>query len=65
MNVHYQDYLGQWRLWLSLLSLSDLRNLQLTMAHFMQGKSGIWLPKKGLERPIHVCAKEQMARPSV
>jgi hypothetical protein len=28
------------------------------MAHFMRGKKGIWLPKKGLERPIHVCAKE-------
>jgi hypothetical protein len=25
----------------------------------MQGKSGIWLPKKELERPIHACAKEQ------
>jgi hypothetical protein len=23
----------------------------------MPGKSGIWLPNKGLERPIHVCAK--------
>jgi hypothetical protein len=31
------------------------------MAHFMRGKSVICLPKKGLERPIHVCAKEQMA----
>jgi hypothetical protein len=28
------------------------------MAHFMRGKKGTWLPKKGLERPIHVCAKE-------
>jgi hypothetical protein len=28
------------------------------MAHFIRGKSGIWLPKKELERPIHVCAKE-------
>jgi hypothetical protein len=28
------------------------------MAHFMRGKKGIWLPKKGLEIPIHVCAKE-------
>jgi hypothetical protein len=28
------------------------------MANFMRGKSGIWLPKKGLERPIHACAKE-------
>jgi hypothetical protein len=65
MNVHYQDYLGQWRLWLSFLSLLDLLNWQLTMAHFMRGKSGIWLPKKELERPIHVCAKEQMARSSV
>jgi hypothetical protein len=65
MNVHYQDYLGQWRLLLYFLSLLDLLNCQLTMVHFLQGKSGIWLPKKGLERPIHVCAKEQMARPSV
>jgi hypothetical protein len=24
----------------------------------MRGKKGIWLLKKGLERPIHVCAKE-------
>jgi hypothetical protein len=28
------------------------------MAHFMRGKKGIWLPKKGLERHIHACAKE-------
>jgi hypothetical protein len=28
------------------------------MAYFMRGKKGKWLPKKGLERPIHVCAKE-------
>jgi uncharacterized Tic20 family protein len=65
MNVHYQDYIMQWRLWLYLLSLLDLLNWQLTMAHFLRGKSVIWLPKKGLERPIHVCAKEQMNRPSV
>jgi hypothetical protein len=24
MNVHYQDYLGQWRLWLSLLKPTPL-----------------------------------------
>jgi hypothetical protein len=24
----------------------------------MRVKKGIWLPKKGLEIPIHVCAKE-------
>jgi hypothetical protein len=29
----------------------------------MRGKKGIWLPKKELEGHIHVCAKEQMARP--
>jgi hypothetical protein len=52
-------------LWLSFLSLLDLLNWQLTMAHFMRGKNGIWLTKKESEGPIHVCAKEQMARLSV
>jgi hypothetical protein len=35
------------------------------MAHFMQGKKGIWIPNKELEGLIHICAKEQMARPYV
>jgi hypothetical protein len=48
--VHYQNYLGQWRLWLSFLSLLDLLNLKLTMAHVMRGKNGIWVPKKELEK---------------
>jgi hypothetical protein len=58
MNVHYKDYIRQWRLRVIYLSLLDLLKCQLAMAHFMRGKKGIWLPKKGLERPIHVCAKE-------
>jgi hypothetical protein len=58
MNIHYKYYLSQWRLWLSFLSLLDLLNWQLAMVHFMRGKKGIWLPKKGLERYTHVCAKE-------
>jgi hypothetical protein len=50
---------------LSFLSLLDLLNRQLTIAHFMRGKKGKWLPKKELEGPIYVCDKEQMARLSV
>jgi hypothetical protein len=44
-----------------------IRPIELTVDNgaFMRGKNGIWLPKKELERPIHVCSKEQMARPSV
>jgi hypothetical protein len=38
MNVHFQDYLGQWRLCLSFLSLLDLLSWQLTMAHFYARK---------------------------
>ena len=34
-------------------------NYQLTMAHFMRGKKGIWPPKKEWQEPIHVCAKEE------
>jgi hypothetical protein len=58
MNVHYKDYIRQWRLRVMYLSLLDLLNWQLAMAIFLRGKKGIWLPKKGLERSIHVCTKE-------
>jgi hypothetical protein len=45
--------------------VTDWDKMPRTVVYFMQGKKGIWLPKKELEGPIHVCAKDRMAGSSV